>query len=86
MMTDKKRREQIYNAAIKDCELYGEGDHFQFVRGANFADENPKYTKRDFINDAREFLRNTFSEDFPNSVRADVDMERLLWEFEKWMS
>lgn len=85
-MTDKKRREQIYNAAIKDCELYGEGDHFQFVRGANYADENPKYTKRDFINDAREFLRNTFDEVDYDTVLARMDMERLLWEFEKWMS
>ena len=35
------REEQIYSAAINDCDLYGESDHFQFTRGAKWADEHP---------------------------------------------
>lgn len=36
------REEQIYSAAINDCDLYGEDNHFQFTRGAKWADEHPK--------------------------------------------
>ena len=36
------REEQIYNVAISDCDLYGEDNHFQFTRGAKWADEHPK--------------------------------------------
>lgn len=87
MMTDKKRSEWALEEARKRYGGMRQGfESDAFLAGIKLADETPKYTKRDFINDAREFLRNTFNEDFPNSVRADIDMDRLLWEFEKWMS
>ena len=44
-------------------------------------------TKQDFINNAKEFLKMTFDGRYgENSVYAAMDLERLLWEFEKWMA
>lgn len=92
-MTNKKRVEQICNRSMSYTKnIFGEIEDFSditdaFADGARWADENPKMTKQDFINNAKEFLKNTFNSRWgENSVYADMDLERLLWEFEKWMA
>ena len=99
MMTDKKRAELIGREADKYAEEpnsiveWGDGweDHNDydqvfkaFQAGAKWADENPKISKRDFINNAKEFLKDAFDSRYgENSIYAAMDLERLLWEFNR---
>lgn len=86
MMTNKKRAEWALEEARKRYGKMGQGfESDAFLAGIKFADENPKYTKQDFISQAKEFLRDTFHGGWPE-IHADMSLERLLWEFDKWMA
>ena len=57
-----------------------------FEAGAKWADENPKESKQDIINNAKEFLRINFERgDDGYSCYYPDGLERLLWQFDLWM-
>ena len=101
-MTDKKRAELIEQEADKYAddsnntvewsdgwEDHNDYDHVfkAFQAGAKWADNNPKLTKKDFMDQAKEFLKDALTESWGDpQVRADMSLERFLWEFDKWMA
>lgn len=87
MMTDKKRNARL-EQYLQEHNIPTTSLEANSIRkGIAWADENPKMTKQDFINNAKEFLKMTFDSRYgENSIYAAMDLERLLWEFEKWMS
>ena len=82
------REEQIYSAAINDCDLYGEDNHFQFTRGAKWADEHPQFSKEEFIEKACEWLVR-YASDYAFSIYDEDDAcsvdDRLIEDFKRAM-
>jgi hypothetical protein len=84
-MTRKEQIDEFANSQV-DCEFFNEDLHKGIIIGAKWADENPKESKQDIINNAKEFLRINFERgDDGYSCYYPDDLEKLLWQFDLWM-
>lgn len=85
-MTDKKRNarleQYLHERNIPTTSLEANS----IREGIAWADENPKESKQDIINNAKEFLRINFERSADGySCYYPDDLERLLWQFDLWM-
>jgi hypothetical protein len=77
---------QQYLDSMDEFQRYHTYPREAFIDGAKWADENPKESKQDIINNAKEFLRINFERgDDGYSCYYPDDLERLLWQFDLWM-
>ena len=85
-LTDKKRNARL-EQYLQERNIPTTSLEANSIRGGiAWADENPKESKQDIINNAKEFLRINFerSDDGYSCYYPD-DLERLLWQFDLWM-
>ena len=85
-LTDKKRNAHL-EQYLQERNIPTTSLEANSIReGIAWADENPKESKQDIINNAKEFLRINFGRgDDGYSCYYPDDLERLLWQFDLWM-
>lgn len=85
-LTDKKRNARL-EQYLQERNIPTTSLEANSIReGIAWADENPKESKQDIINNAKEFLRINFERgDDGYSCYYPDDLERLLWQFDLWM-
>ena len=74
------REEEIIEKAGKESELfynvndnYGDCFHGGFIAGARWADENPQFSKEEFIDKACEWLRRNYTNYMINDLSKYVE-------------
>lgn len=85
-MTDKKRNARL-EQYLQERNIPTTSLEADSIReGIKWADENPKESKQDIINNAKEFLRINFERgDDGYSCYYPDDLEHLLWRFDLWL-
>lgn len=85
-LTDKKRNARL-EQYLQERNIPTTSLEANSIReGVAWADENPKESKQDIINNAKEFLRINFERgNYGNSCYYPDGLERLLWQFDLWM-
>jgi hypothetical protein len=85
-LTDKKRNARL-EQYLQERNIPTTSLEANSIReGIAWADENPKESKQDIINNAKEFLRINFERgDDGYSCYYPDRFERLLWQFDLWM-
>lgn len=85
MITDKKRNERL-EQYLHERNIPTTSLEANSIReGIKWADENPKESKQDIINNAKEFLRINFERGDDYSCYYPDGLDRLLWQFDLWM-
>lgn len=86
ILTNKKRNARLEQYLLERNIPTTSLEANSIREGIKWADENPKESKQDIINNAKEFLRINFERgDDGYSCYYPDGLERLLWQFDLWM-